>query len=96
VQYKAPSVGRARLDYLVDESLVVELKACECIAPIHIAQTLSYLKATRIRVALLISFNVPVTSAWDKTYHSFPMKLGELGVLAVEIPFVIGRFRGGR
>lgn len=58
VQYKGQAVGDARLDLLVDNSLVVELKAAESIAPIHIAQTLSYLKATRLRVGLLISFNV--------------------------------------
>ena len=50
-------MGEARLDLLVDTSLVVELKAVECIAPIHVAQTLSYLKATRLRLGLLITFN---------------------------------------
>ena len=57
VEYKGQKVGEARLDLLVDTSLVVELKAVECIAPIHVAQTLSYLKATRLRLGLLITFN---------------------------------------
>jgi GxxExxY protein len=60
VQYKQRDVGEARLDLLVDDSVVVELKACQRIAPIHIAQALSYLKATRRRLALLINFDVPV------------------------------------
>jgi GxxExxY protein len=58
VQYKGQKVGEARLDLVVDDSLVVELKAVDGIAPIHVAQILSYLKATRLRLGLLISFNV--------------------------------------
>ena len=58
VQYKGQKVGEARLDLVLDNSLVVELKAVERIAPIHVAQILSYLKATRLRLGLLISFNV--------------------------------------
>jgi len=60
VTYKGERVGEARLDLLVDHSLVVELKAVESIAPIHWAQVLSYLKATRLRLGLLINFNVSV------------------------------------
>lgn len=58
VPYKGNTVGEARLDLLVDECLVVELKAVETIAPIHVAQVISYLKATRLRLGLLITFNV--------------------------------------
>jgi GxxExxY protein len=58
VQYKGQRVGEARLDLLVGEKLVVELKAVEGLAPIHVAQVLSYLKATRLQLGLLISFNV--------------------------------------
>jgi GxxExxY protein len=39
---------------------VVELKALESLAPIHLAQVLSYLKATRFRLGLLINFGVDV------------------------------------
>jgi GxxExxY protein len=50
-----------RLDLLVDGLLlVVELKAAECLAPIHMAQLLSYLKATDLGLGLLITFNVPL------------------------------------
>ncbi|MCB9578381.1 MAG: GxxExxY protein [Polyangiaceae bacterium] len=60
VKYKGELVGEARLDLLVEDELVVELKAVESIAPIHWAQVLSYLKATRHRLGLLINFNVDV------------------------------------
>ena len=60
VAYKEKTVGEARLDLLVDECLVVELKATEVIAPIHVAQVISYLKTTRLSLALLVTFNVTV------------------------------------
>ena len=44
---------------IVADSLVVELKAVEYLAPIHTAQVISYLRATRLRHGLLITFNVP-------------------------------------
>jgi len=58
VLYKGYTVGRGFLDLLIDERLVVELKAVEELAPIHTAQLLSYLKATRLPLGLLITFNV--------------------------------------
>ena len=58
VSYKGHAVGRGFLDFLIDEQLVVELKAVETLAPIHTAQVLSYLKATRLPLGLLITFNV--------------------------------------
>jgi GxxExxY protein len=59
VEYKGRSVGQARLDMIVADSLVVELKAVEHLAPIHTAQVISYLRATGLRHGLLITFNVP-------------------------------------
>jgi GxxExxY protein len=58
LQYKGKPVGQARLDLLVADRLLVELKAAESLAPIHVAQLLSYLKATRRPLGLLINFNV--------------------------------------
>nr|VFJ55211.1 MAG: GxxExxY protein [Candidatus Kentron sp. FM]VFJ55799.1 MAG: GxxExxY protein [Candidatus Kentron sp. FM]VFK10976.1 MAG: GxxExxY protein [Candidatus Kentron sp. FM] len=49
-----------RLDLLVDDCLVVELKAVERMLPIHEAQLLTYLKLTDKRLGLLINFNVPL------------------------------------
>lgn len=47
-----------RIDLLVEDELVVELKAVEAIADIHIAQLLTYMKLTGKRLGLLINFNV--------------------------------------
>jgi len=47
-----------RIDLLVEEQVVVELKAVERLEPIHEAQLLSYLKLSGCKVGLLINFNV--------------------------------------
>ena len=49
-----------RLDILVANRLILELKACESLQPIHEAQLLTYLKLTGIKLGLLINFNVPM------------------------------------
>jgi GxxExxY protein len=49
-----------RLDIVVGHEVVVELKACNSLEPIHEAQLLTYLRLTGIKVGLLINFNVPV------------------------------------
>jgi len=46
------------MDLLVQDSVVVELKAIEKILPIHKAQLLSYLKMSNLKLGLLINFNV--------------------------------------
>jgi len=58
VKYKGFEVGDARLDMLVEGSLIVELKAVETLVPVHTAQVISYLRATGLDLALLINFNV--------------------------------------
>jgi GxxExxY protein len=60
VSYKGHPVGENRLDILVENCLIVELKAVEALEPIHMAQVISYLKATGHALGLLINFNVPV------------------------------------
>ena len=47
-----------RVDLLVEESLIVELKAVEAVLPIHKAQLLCYLKMHGSKVGLLLNFNV--------------------------------------
>ena len=47
-----------RIDLLVNDTVIVELKCLEKIAPIHEAQILSYLKLSRKRVGLIINFHV--------------------------------------
>jgi GxxExxY protein len=56
VPYKDIQIPGQRLDQLVGGRIIVELKCVEEFAPIHQAQILSYLKATRLRLGLLINF----------------------------------------
>ena len=51
-------MGEGGLDLLVDDRLIVELKAVREVAPIHQAIVVSYLKATEKSLALLINFKV--------------------------------------
>nr|AIA19103.1 GxxExxY protein [uncultured bacterium] len=60
VSYKSRTVGDHRLDYLVVDRMVVELKAVDAIAPIHKAQIMSYLRATQLHLGLIVNFNVTV------------------------------------
>jgi len=51
------------LDLLVQDRVIVEVKAVSALAPVHKAQLLTYLKLTGVAVGLLINFNVPVLRA---------------------------------
>lgn len=57
VWFQGVEVGHHCLDLVVRESIVVELKAVEEFADIHFAQVKSYLRATGLRLGLLINFN---------------------------------------
>ncbi len=52
-ELKAP----LRLDLLVDECVVIEVKAVDAIAPIHTAQLLTYLRLTQLDLGLVLNFN---------------------------------------
>jgi GxxExxY protein len=58
VMYRDKRLYVHRLDIVVDNRLLLELKAVERIHPVHEAQTLSGLRVSKLRVALLINFNV--------------------------------------
>ncbi|MFN6947167.1 MAG: GxxExxY protein [Cytophagaceae bacterium] len=47
-----------RIDLLVENKIVLELKSVDVLNEIHLAQTLTYLKLTNNRIGLLINFNV--------------------------------------
>jgi GxxExxY protein len=49
-----------RLDLVVEDEVIAELKATDELLPIHSAQLLNYLKASGKRIGLLINFNVPI------------------------------------
>lgn len=59
VGYKGIVAGEHRLDFLVEDKVVLDLKAVKDFEDIHIAITLSYMRATKKRVGLLINFNKP-------------------------------------
>jgi GxxExxY protein len=48
-----------RLDFLVEEEVIVELKCVHEILPMHRAQLLTYLRHTGLRVGLLLNFSAP-------------------------------------
>jgi GxxExxY protein len=48
-----------RLDMLVEDCIIVELKAVERLLPVHTAQILTYLKLSGCRLGFLVNFNVP-------------------------------------
>ena len=59
VSYKGVNIGEGlRLDLLVDDRIIVELKSVEEIKPVHYKQLLTYLKLMDKRLGLLINFNV--------------------------------------
>ena len=60
VSYRGRLLCHNRLDIVVDQRLVLEVKSVEYITPVHRAQVLSYLRVSGIAVGLLVNFNVPV------------------------------------
>lgn len=60
VQYKGCRLGDMRLDILVADSVILELKSVEKLLGINQAQLMTYLKITQKRLGLLINFNIPV------------------------------------
>jgi GxxExxY protein len=61
VKYKSVNLDCSyRLDLVVEEKIILELKTVEHLLPIHEAQLLTYLKLSGLTLGLLINFNVPV------------------------------------
>jgi GxxExxY protein len=59
VKYRDRVVAHHRVDLVVEGQLVLEIKSCDCFAPVHVAQVINYLKLLSLRAGLLINFNVP-------------------------------------
>ena len=57
LQYKNQNIGIHRLDIVIEDKVIVELKACSAFNPVFEAQVLSYLHAANLRFGLLINFN---------------------------------------
>ncbi|WP_304963233.1 GxxExxY protein [Bacteroides congonensis] len=48
-----------RIDLLIDNQLIIELKSVETLQPVHSAQLLTYMKLSNLKYGLLLNFNVP-------------------------------------
>jgi GxxExxY protein len=59
VFFEGEEAGVHRLDLVVENELVVELKAVKALEDVHFAQVRSYLRATGLHVGLLLNFNAP-------------------------------------
>jgi len=65
-----------RLDLLIEECVIVEIKAVESLLPIHKAQMLSHLRILKLSTGLLINFNVPVLKqGLQRVVNGFPDSL---------------------
>jgi GxxExxY protein len=61
LSYKGKSLSKNfRTDVIVQNTVLMELKAVEAVHPVHRAQILSYLKVTGLPIGLLVNFNVPL------------------------------------
>lgn len=59
VRYDSVIVGQYVADLLVDDEIVLEIKAVKCFDDVHLAQCLNYLKATGKSICLLLNFGLP-------------------------------------
>ncbi len=59
VFYRQEVVGQFAADFLIEDSVIMELKAVRSLLPEHQAQLINYLKASRLRIGLLVNFGTP-------------------------------------
>lgn len=59
VKYDGAVVGEFAADLLIEEKVIIELKAAKALDEVHISQCLNYLKATGLTVCLLVNFGKP-------------------------------------
>src|SRR5512133_3925699 len=59
VRYEGQIVGEYAADIIVDECVIVELKTADTLVEAHKAQMLNYLRATSLKVGLLLNFGTP-------------------------------------
>jgi GxxExxY protein len=68
VEYKGYKIGEFRIDLVVENSVVVELKSVERFDPIFEAQILSYMKLGKYKIGLLMNFNSKLLKDGIKRY----------------------------
>jgi GxxExxY protein len=67
--YKGQCVGEYLSDIVVENAIVVELKCVESFTGEHFAQCINYLKATNLKLALLVNFQKPKVE-WKRIVHN--------------------------
>jgi GxxExxY protein len=72
-----------RLDLIVSETVIVEVKAVEAVLPVHKAQVLTYLKLSGHSLGLLINFNVPLIKDGIRRIILSPLASSRLGGFAL-------------
>jgi len=56
INYKNIKIGENRLDLLIDDKIIIEIKAVDVMHPLFVKQTIAYLKASGCKLALLVNF----------------------------------------
>jgi GxxExxY protein len=69
VSYKGQCVGEYIADLVVEQRLVVEIKCVDCFANEHLAQCINYLRASGLKMALLVNFQKPKVEWKRVVYH---------------------------
>jgi GxxExxY protein len=73
VAYKGRIVGEYLADLIVEEQVIVELKCVESFAPEHMAQCINYLKASGLKVALILNFR-RTKLEWKRVVNDFDQR----------------------
>ena len=80
VFYKGVLVGEGRLDLLLDNELIVELKAVDELNQKHLAQVISYLKATELPLGILVNFHVALLkNGLKRVVYTNPSHVWDVG-----------------
>ena len=66
--YEGARVGTRRVDFLIEQKVLVELKAVVALDPVHLAQAINYIEAFNLEVGLLVNFGA--TSLQFRRLHS--------------------------
>ena len=82
VFFEGSEVGLQKLDLVVKEEIVVELKAVKALEEIHKAQLRSYLRASNLKVGLLLNFNAPYHQAHCQLTRLLPLSCFRLFVFS--------------
>lgn len=71
ITYKGVDIDNSfRIDLVVSNQLVIELKTVERLLPVHSAQIISYLKMSKLKKGLLMNFNVPILKQGIKRFSN--------------------------